>query len=128
MRRLLDDLGHTTGADGVAAFADCEGEALFHGDRLDQLDREGRVIARLDHLNAFRQSDHAGDVGGAEVELRTVVREERRVTATFVLGQDVDFAFELVVRGHGARSSHDLATLDLVTVDATEQQLSLIHI
>ena len=51
MRRLLDDLGHTTGADGVAAFADCEGEALFHGDRLDQLDREGRVIARLDPVS-----------------------------------------------------------------------------
>ena len=46
----------------------------------------------------------------------------------------VDFALELGVRGHGARSSQNLATLDLVTVDAAEQQtgvvasLALIHL
>ena len=34
--------------------------------------------------------DDAGHVGGAEVELRTVVVEERRVPAALVLGQDVD--------------------------------------
>lgn len=73
-----EDLGDTARADGVAAFTHCEGEALFHSDRLDQLDREGRVIVRLNHLDAFRQRDDAGDVGGAEVELRTVVREERQ--------------------------------------------------
>jgi hypothetical protein len=39
--------------------------------------------------------DDAGHVGGAEVELRTVVVEERRVTATLFLGQDVDLGLEL---------------------------------
>ena len=57
----------------MAAFAHCEGQALLHSDRLDQLNAEGSVIARLHHLNAFRQGDDAGDVGGTEVELRTVV-------------------------------------------------------
>ena len=118
----------------MAAFTHCEGQALFHSDRLDQLNAEGSVIARLHHLNAFRQGDDAGDVGGTEVELRTVVGEERRVTAAFVLGQHVDFALELGVRGHGARSSQNLTTLDLVTVDAAEQQtgvvasLALVHL
>ena len=32
-----EDLGDTARADGVAAFTHCEGEALFHSDRLDQL-------------------------------------------------------------------------------------------
>ena len=35
------------------------------------------VVARHHHLGTFRQLDGAGDVGGAEVELRTVVVEER---------------------------------------------------
>ncbi len=41
-----------------------------------------------DHLGAFGQVDDARDVRGAEVELRAVVVEERRVPATLVLGED----------------------------------------
>ena len=77
----------------------------------------------MHHLNAFGQGDDAGDVGGTEVELRTVVGEERRVTAAFVLGQDVDLALELGVRG--ARSPELARTWPRstsVTVDAAEQQ------
>jgi hypothetical protein len=36
---LLDDLGHDAGADGAAALADGEAEAVFHGDRRDQVRR-----------------------------------------------------------------------------------------
>ena len=40
---------------------------------LDQLDRQGDVVAGHDHLAAgFGSSMRAGDVGGAEVELRAV--------------------------------------------------------
>src|SRR5690606_13107252 len=35
----LDDLRDLAGADGAAALTNREAEALFHGDRLDQLDR-----------------------------------------------------------------------------------------
>jgi hypothetical protein len=38
--RSLDDLGHHTGTDGAAAFADRETQTLFHRDRRDQLDRD----------------------------------------------------------------------------------------
>ena len=56
------------------------------------------------------------------------------MTAALILGKDVDFAFELGVRGDRTRSSHDLATLDVGAVDAAEQQtgvvagLALIHL
>ncbi len=56
------------------------------------------VVARHDHLRAFRQRHDAGHVRRAEVELRTVVGEERRVTAALFLRQDVGLGLELRVR------------------------------
>src|SRR3954471_3816651 len=87
--RSLGDLGDPAGADGAATLADRELQAFLHGDRLDQLDRHAGVVARHDHLGALGQRDDAGDVRGAEVELRPVVLEERRVPATLLLGEDV---------------------------------------
>src|SRR5437762_1753567 len=82
---LLVDLGDDAGADGAAALADREAQALVHRDRLDQLDRHPRIVPRHHHLGAVRQRHHTRDVGRPEVELRTVVGEERRVTATLLL-------------------------------------------
>src|SRR5690606_2594279 len=69
---LLEDLGDHAGADGAATFADGEAQALVHRDRVDQLDLHLHVVARHHHLGALRQRHRTGDVGGAEVELRTV--------------------------------------------------------
>ena len=79
------------------------------------------VIARHAHLGAFRQGDDAGHVGGTEVELRTIVGEEGSVTAAFVLGQDVDLSLKDVVGVHSAGLSQNLATLDLGTINTTQQ-------
>src|SRR5699024_728692 len=100
---LLVDLGHTTSTNGAATLTDSEAQALVHCDRLDQLDAHLNVVARHDHVGALWQGYDTGDVGGTEVELRTVVVEERGVTAALVLGQDVDGALELGVRGVSAR-------------------------
>ena len=56
------------------------------------------VVAGHDHLGAFLQLHDAGHVGRAEVELRAVVGEERRVAAALFLGQDVGLGLELGVR------------------------------
>src|SRR6266496_4867904 len=74
--RLLDDLGDHARADRAAALADREAQALVHGDGLDQLDLHLDVVTRHDHLGALGQPSDAGDVRGAEVELRAVAREE----------------------------------------------------
>src|SRR6516162_5906917 len=123
---LLQDLGDPAGADGAAAFPDREPQSLFHGDRLDEQHRHVGTVTRHHHLRALRQVDHAGHVGGAEVELRPVVVEERRVPAALVLGQDVDLALELGVRGVGARLDDDLAALHLLALDAAKQQAHVV--
>src|SRR5439155_3724651 len=43
----------------------------------DQLHFDRHVVARHHHFRAFRELHDAGHVGGAEIELRTIVREER---------------------------------------------------
>ena len=84
---LLHDFRHNTSADGTTTFADSEAEALFHGDGVNELDIKGSVIAGHNHFNAFFKSDDTGDVGGTEVELRTIAGEERGMAAAFFLGQ-----------------------------------------
>jgi hypothetical protein len=67
-----------------------------------------------------------GDVGRAEVELRTVAVEERRVTAALFLRQDVDLGLELRVRGDRARLGANLAALDVLALDTAEQEADVV--
>src|SRR5712671_5903711 len=96
------DLADTPGADRPATFADREALAFFHRHRRDQIDLHGNIVAGHDHFHALRQLDRAGHVGGPEIELRAVIGEERRVPATFFLGQHIDFGFVLCVWRDGA--------------------------
>src|SRR3977135_1099678 len=79
----LHDLRHDAGTDGTVAFTDRKARPLFERDRLVECDRELGVVARHHHLDVVSELDGAGDVGGAEVELRTIVPEEGRVTPAF---------------------------------------------
>ena len=74
---------------------DRETQTLFHRDRSDQLNRDRGIVTRHNHLGALFQGNRAGHVGRTEVELRTIVVEERRVTATLFFRQNVDLALEL---------------------------------
>src|SRR5690606_32458873 len=123
---LLDDLGHHAGADGAAALADGEAQALVHGDRRDQRHHHLDVVARHDHLHALRQLAGAGHVRGPEVELRAVTLEERSVAATLLLRQHVHLRLELRVRRDRTRLRQHLAALHLVTLGAAQQHAHVV--
>src|SRR6202012_5427559 len=74
---LLEDGGDDARADGTTAFTDGDGPALLHGDRRDQLHGDADVVAGHDHFLVLRQLHGTGHVRRAEVELGTVVVEER---------------------------------------------------
>ncbi len=59
---------------------------FFHRNRLDQLHRHLDVVSRHHHLHSLGQLDGSRDVGRANVELRPIAVEERRVPASLFLG------------------------------------------
>ena len=124
--KLLVDADNNTGTDGTAALTDSEAEAFLDSDRGDQLNVHLDVITRHAHLGALGQRDNTGNVGRSEVELRTIVVEERGMTAALVLGQDVNLAAELGVRMNGAGLAENLTTLDLVSLNTTEQNTNVV--
>src|ERR1700694_797649 len=123
---LLDHLGAHAGADRAAALADGEAHLLFDGNRRDELDLHGDVVARHHHLGALGQLDLSGHFRGPDVELRTVTLEERRVPAALLLGQDVDLRLELRVRLDRAGLGQHLAALDLLALDAAQQAADVV--
>src|SRR5215210_1039420 len=125
-RFLFRDLGYDAGADGAATLADREAQALVHGDRLDQLDLHVRVVARHDHLLALRELDRAGHVRRAEIELRAVVVEERRVPSALVLREHVDLGVEVRVRRDRARLGEHLPALDLFALGAAQERAGVV--
>src|SRR5690606_3833329 len=125
-RELLDDLGDDAGADGPPTLTDGEAQLLLHGDRRNQLDRHLHVVARHDHLDALGQLHRARHVRRAEVELRPITLEERRVTATLLLGQNVDLRLELRVRRNRARLGKHHPALDLLLRDTTKKKTHVV--
>src|SRR3954463_10118952 len=123
---LLDHLRDHARADRAAALADGEAQALVHGDRLDELDLHLDVVAGHDHPGALGQLGHAGDVGRAEVELRPVPGEERRVTAALLLLEHVDLGLELGVRRDRAGLAQHLAALDVLALGPAEQAADVV--
>src|SRR5690606_4003517 len=118
----LNNIGHSTGTDRAAAFADSETQALLHGDRSDKLDLHLDVVARHHHLDACRKVRNTGHVRCPEVELRAVSGKERRVSAALFLRQHVCLCLELRVRRDRARLCDDLSAFDLLTLDTAEQK------
>ena len=76
MGKLLLDVDNDAGTHGTATLTDSETQTVLNGDGGDQLDLHVDVIAGHAHLGALGQSDDAGDVGGTEVELGTIVIEK----------------------------------------------------
>src|SRR5436309_10924670 len=110
----------------MTAFTDREPESLFERDRSTERDFEVDVITRDDHLAALGQLHVSSHVGGPDVELRTVAIEERSVPAALLLGEDVDLGVECGVRLHRTGLRDDLAALDVVALEATEEQADVV--
>src|SRR5262245_36739279 len=119
--RLLHDLGDAAGAHGATALADREAQAVFHRDRVDQLDGHLDVVPRHHHLDPTGQVRGPGDVGGAEVELGPVAVEERGVAPALLLREHVDLGLEVRVGGDAPGLAEHLAALDVFLVDPPEQ-------
>src|SRR6266404_6027044 len=126
LRNLVANVAYATRADGLAAFTNSETNRLLHGDRRNQLHLDGDIIARHHHFDAFRQFHRSSNVSGPEIKLRPVIREKRRVTATFLLAQHVNLRLEFLVRRDRARFGNNLTALDVFLLHASEQHTDVV--
>src|SRR5699024_1868997 len=111
---------------GAAAFANGEAQALFHGNRRNQLDSHLNVVAGHHHLGAFRQLAIARHVGRAEIKLRAITLEERRVTATLVLAEHINLSLELGVRRDRPGLGQNLTTLHVFALGTAQQNAHVV--
>ena len=85
----------------TSTLTDSECKTLLHSYWMDELDCHLYVITRHAHLCTSRQVANTSNVSCTEVELRSVVVEERCMTATLVLCQNVNLSGKLVVALNG---------------------------
>ena len=86
----------------------------------------GDIVARHHHFRALGQGHDAGHVRGAEVELRTIVGEERGVAAALFLGQNIGLGLELGVGLHRAGLAQNLAALHVLALGAAQQAADIV--
>jgi hypothetical protein len=125
-RRLLDDRSNDARANCTATFADREAQLFFHSDRNDQFNFNCYVVARHNHFNTFWQRNDTSHVSCTEVELWTVVGEERSMTAAFFLVQDVGFSHELLMWLNRTWLAKDLTALNAFACYAANQRADVV--
>src|SRR5215204_2673988 len=118
---LLHNLRDDASPHGPATLPDGEVQPLVHGNRTDQLHVHYRVVPRHHHLHALFQPYLPRYVRRAEVELRSVVREERCVSPSLFLRKHVNFCLESSVRGDGPWLGQYLPTLYVIALDPTQE-------
>src|SRR5574340_473183 len=82
---LLNDLRHHPRTDRAPALADRKAQPLLHRDRRNQRHRHPDVVPRHHHLGARRQLHAPRHVRRAEIKLRPIPVEERRVAPALFL-------------------------------------------
>lgn len=66
------------------------------------------------------------DVSCPEEELRLVVGEERRMSATLLLCEGIDLTLKFVMRCHAARLAYNLPTHHVISLDSAQQQAHVV--
>ena len=84
------------------------------------------VITRHAHLCALWKLANTSNISCSEIELRTIVCEERCMTATFILRKNVNLCCKLLVNLYRTRLADNLTSFDLVTVDTTKKKTNVI--
>ena len=110
----------------MTTLADSECKSLLQSDRMDELDRHLNVIAGHAHLCSLGKSDNTCDISCSEIELRTIIIEERCMTATLVLSKNVNLSCKLLVRVYTAGLSDNLTSLDLISLNTTKKAADVI--
>src|SRR5690606_17038020 len=67
----------------TSTFANRKASTFFNSDWCDQFNGQFYVVSRHNHFHAVWKLDNASDISSAEIELWTIVTEERSMASTF---------------------------------------------
>src|SRR5579875_394368 len=101
--RLFQDFGNLSCTHRTPTFANSEFQTFFHSNRSNEMHGQGYIITRHHHFYSLRKLHFTCYVGSTEIELRTVVIEERRMPATFLFAQYIHFTFKVSMWCDGTR-------------------------
>ena len=93
---------------------------------MDELTTKLNIITRHNHFGTLWKMSNTSNIGGAEVELRTITIEEWGVTSAFFLGKDVNLTLKLSVRSYAAWLTKNLTTKNLFALNTTEQATNVV--
>src|SRR5205809_938416 len=110
----------------MSAFADREAQAFLHRHRRDQLNHQLYVVSGHHHLGARGKLCHSGDIRRAQIKLRAISLEERRVPSAFFFRQNVNLSFELGVWRDRTTFRQHHATLHFIFADTAQQKSSIV--
>ena len=96
--KSVEDFGDDAGADRSATFADRKTQALFHRNRAISVTTIFTLSPGITISTPSGKLTRTRHIRRTEVKLRTVALEERRVTTTFILRQNVNLSLKLGVR------------------------------
>jgi hypothetical protein len=129
--RLLDDASAETSSDSSATLTDVESLTDLDGIGVAHGDNHLGVVTRHDHLTGgilgtLREGQVDGLISSSEVELGSVMLLETGVSATLLLGKDVEGSEKLGMRLNGARSADDHTTADILTANTSDEETRVV--
>lgn len=129
--RLLDDASAETSSNGSATLTDVESLTDLNSVGMAHGDDHLGVVTGHDHLaggilSTLGEGQVDGLISSSEVELRSVVLLETGVSATLLLGENVERSEELSVRLDGAGSADDHTTADILTADTSDEKTGVV--
>src|SRR3989338_6673026 len=125
-QELRSNFRYDAGADRLPAFANSEALFLFKCDRSEEFPFEGHGVARHDQLLTFGERHFYGDIRRADVELRLVAGEERRVATALILGEDVDLGVKVGVRSNRTALRENLTAMHVFLLGAAEKNACVV--
>jgi hypothetical protein len=126
---LLNDSGHKTGTNSLSTLSDVESLVDLHRGRVNKLENHLSVVTGVDGLGlvgTLGESQDGGDGRGSDVHLGSVVAAKRGGSASLLGGDDVKRSKELSVGADGTRLADDHTSLDLVSLDTSEQDTGIV--
>lgn len=123
---VFQEFGDHTSGNGLTSLSESEALSLQDGEGVHEFHHGGQVVSGHGHGDFFGEGNVDGAISSSDEALRSVAREERLGTATFIGLEDVNLSVESSADLERVRLGEAHSSLDLLLDDTTEQDSDVI--